>query len=91
MAAKIAARLHRCHDRTSSDLVSIEDISSHGARVICHRSWQPHEHVTLAELIGDFSTDAEVVYCQRLGDDRCAVGLKFERDAYMVSRLAAGW
>ncbi|MFZ0008645.1 MAG: PilZ domain-containing protein [Steroidobacteraceae bacterium] len=83
MPSKIAARLHRCDDRTVSDVVSIEDISSHGARVIGHLSWQPHDHVTLAESIGDFSADAEVVYCQRVGEDMCAVGLKFERDAHV--------
>jgi hypothetical protein len=90
MPAKIAARLHRADDRTFSDVVSIADISSHGARVIGHRFWQPHDHVTLAELIGDFSTEAEVVYCQRLEDDMCAVGLKFQKDAHMsaTGRLA---
>ena len=90
MSSKIAARLHRSDDRTVSDDVSIEDISSHGARVIGHRLWQPHDRVTLAELIGDFSADAKVVYCQRLGDDMCAVGLKFEKDGHMTdtARLA---
>jgi hypothetical protein len=55
----------------------IVNISSHGARVIAHRYWQPHEQLVLIELIGDFHVGAEVVYCQRLDREKCAVGLKF--------------
>jgi hypothetical protein len=55
----------------------IVNISSHGARVIAHRSWQPHDQLVLSELIGDFHVDVEVVYCYRLDRDQCAVGLKF--------------
>ena len=57
----------------------IVNISSHGARVIAHRYWQPHDQLVLTELIGDFHVDAEVVYCHRLERDQCAVGLKFAR------------
>ena len=55
----------------------IVNISSHGARVIAHRYWQPRDRLVLTELIGDFHIDAEVVYCHRLDRDQCAVGLKF--------------
>lgn len=57
--------------------VTIVNISSHGARVLAHRHWQPHEQLVLTELIGDFHVDAEVVYCQRVEHNQCAVGLKF--------------
>jgi hypothetical protein len=33
--------------------------------------------LVLTELIGDFHVDAEVVYCQRVEHNQCAVGLKF--------------
>jgi len=59
------------------ETVMIVNISSHGARVIAHRYWQPHEQLVLSELIGDFHVDAEVVYCHRLDSDQCAVGLRF--------------
>jgi hypothetical protein len=55
----------------------IVNISSHGARVIAHRYWRPHEQLVLTEFVGDFHVDAEVVYCQRLDRDQCAVGLRF--------------
>lgn len=57
--------------------VMIVNISSRGARVLARRYWQPHEQLVLTELIGDFHVDAEVVYCQRVERDQCAVGLKF--------------
>src|SRR5258707_6434337 len=59
------------------ETVMIVNISSQGARVIARRYWQPHDQLVLSELIGDFHVDAEVVYCHRLENDQCAVGLKF--------------
>lgn len=67
----------RLENAVFSESVSIVNISSNGARVITHRSWQPHDHVILFELVGDFHTDAEVIYCQRLRDEEYEVGLKF--------------
>jgi len=68
----------------------IVNISSHGARVLSHRNWQPHEHLVLTELVGgDYHVDAEVVYCQRLDRDQCAVGLKFAK-AIDTQLAAAG-
>ena len=55
----------------------IVNISSRGARVLAHRYWQPREQLVLTELIDDFHVDAEVVYCQRVEHNQCAVGLKF--------------
>ena len=84
MPAKIAGFLQGPNGRTVLNVISIENSSEHGARVITHRFWQPHDHVTLMEVIGDSSVDAEVVYCQRLNDEKYAIGLKFKkrRDVY---------
>ena len=49
----------------------------HGARVLAHRYWQPREQLVLTEFVGGFHVDAEVIYCQRLDGNQCAVGLKF--------------
>ncbi|MGH9206323.1 MAG: PilZ domain-containing protein [Acidimicrobiales bacterium] len=77
MAANVGARLETSDVPRVWENVSIENVSNHGARVITHQSWQPHDHVTLVGLIDDFHADAEVIYCQRLGGNRCAVGLRF--------------
>ena len=76
-AMHLAASLHTRGAPPVVETVMIVNISSHGARVIAHRSWQPHDQLVLSELIGDFHVDAEVVYCHRLDGDQCAVGLKF--------------
>lgn len=55
----------------------IVNISSRGARVLAHRHWQRHEQLVLSELIGDFHVEAEVVYCQPVEVNQCAVGLRF--------------
>jgi hypothetical protein len=72
-----AACLHARGVLPIVETVMIVNISSHGARVITHRSWHPHDQLVLTELIGDFHIDAEVVYCQRLDHEECAVGLRF--------------
>jgi PilZ domain-containing protein len=59
------------------ETVMIVNISSHGARVLAHRYWRPHEQLVLTEFVGGFHVDAEVVYCQRLDRNQCAVGLRF--------------
>jgi hypothetical protein len=81
MAVNLAGLLERSELPICSEVVSIENISNHGARVATHRHWRPHDHVVLMELTGDFHTDAEVIYCQRLRDDAYVVGLRFARAA----------
>src|SRR5205085_11927743 len=62
------------------ETVMIVNISSHGARVLARRHWQPHEQLVLTEVVGGYlHVDAEVVYWQRLDLDQCAVGLKFAK------------
>src|SRR5437016_14597781 len=74
------------------ETVMIVNISSHGARVLAHRQWQPHEQLVLTELVGgDFHVEAEVVYCQRLDRDQCAVGLKFAKTRSEERRVGKEW
>jgi hypothetical protein len=75
----LAARLHTRGVPPVVESVMIVNISSHGARVIAQRAWQPHDQLVLTEMIGSFHVDTEVVYCQRIDRDQCAVGLKFAR------------
>ena len=73
----LAARVHTRGVPPVVETVMIVNISGHGARVIAPRPWQPRDQLVLTELIGSFHVDAEVVYCQRIDRDKCAVGLKF--------------
>jgi hypothetical protein len=71
------ARLQRHGAPLESAAVSVENISSHGARVVTTSPLAVHERLVLGTLLGDFSVDAEVVYCERLSPTRCAIGLRF--------------
>jgi hypothetical protein len=73
----LAGRLEPPDRPLTSEVVSIENLSSHGAQVVTHQNWAPHEHVILMDLIGDFRAEAEVIYCLRLRDDAYVAGLRF--------------
>jgi hypothetical protein len=89
MAVNLAGRLEKPSMPVFSEVVSIKNISSHGARVITHRSWQLHDHAVFIALTDDFRTDAEVVYCHRLRVSTYVVGLRFGRSiADALTRLA---
>ena len=75
-AVSLAGRL-LTGESSIAERVSIENISVHGARVIARREWVPRAHVILAGLGTEFYADAEVVYCERVRDGVCALGLKF--------------
>jgi PilZ domain len=68
------------------DRVMIRNLSTHGARVISGRPWHTRDRVNLSETIGDYHLDAEIVYCERLADNRYAVGLKFSAGANAPAR-----
>jgi hypothetical protein len=71
------ARLQSVSVPSYVEPVSIKNLSSHGARVITTRPLQVHDRVMLIASIGDFHVAGEVIYCQRLNGNRCAVGLSF--------------
>jgi hypothetical protein len=86
-AMNIAARIHVSGVPLIVETVWIENISSHGARIRTQRAWQARDQIVLTGMLGDFRVDAEVVYCQRLGPEECAIGLKFARPV-VTERLA---
>jgi hypothetical protein len=88
MAVNLAGCLEKPSMPAFSEVVSITNISGHGARVITHRNWQPHDHAVLMEFNSDFHTDAEVVYCRRLHDSTYVVGLKF---GHSIAEALARW
>lgn len=58
-----------------------DNISPHGARVISRRCWQLAEQAKVTTVREEFTICGEVVYCQKLEDDRFCVGLKFPESA----------
>ena len=71
----VAVRLERAEsvDADWQEKTYIDDISPHGARVITKHSWQAGDVAKLTSREGRFV--GQVVYCQKLPDDRYAFGV----------------
>ena len=54
-----------------------DNISLHGARIFSQRTWQIDEMVRVTPL-NEKAARGKVVYCQRLPDDRCSIGVRFQ-------------
>jgi hypothetical protein len=52
-----------------------ENVSTHGARVVSGRPWRKNQRLDVRSLPG-FRARARVVYCEPLGRDEFAIGLK---------------
>jgi hypothetical protein len=59
-------------ERTFTDNISI-----HGARIFSRRAWQPGDAVRVTPLNED-SVSAQVVYSQKLANDRYGIGVKLQ-------------
>jgi hypothetical protein len=77
MEVVMAGRLEEVGRDPICSSVTIKNISGQGARVITDRSWKAHQYVHLAEPGGERYLNCEVIYCQTLGNNQYAVGLKF--------------
>lgn len=54
-----------------------DNLSAHGLRVHSRRSWSPGEQVEIIPLKEETPVRGEVVYCQKLDNQRFVVGFKF--------------
>lgn len=65
----------------------IDNISEHGARIFASTPWRLGEQVEVTPATGEASLKAEVVYCQKQGNDKFVVGLKFRHSPGLWSIL----
>jgi len=65
---------------TDGERTFTDNIGAHGARIFSQRAWQPGEVVRITPLNED-SVCAEVVYSQRLPNNRYGIGVKFQDGA----------
>jgi hypothetical protein len=78
MTTGIPARLERPEVLSIDDTASIENISTHGARVSSDRPWRTDERLLLSSSRwGLHTTAARVVYCLPGSGRRFMVGLEF--------------
>jgi hypothetical protein len=60
------------HERTFTD-----NLSAQGLRVHSTRPWHPDEQAEITPVKGETPMHGEVVYCQKVDNDRFFVGFKF--------------
>jgi hypothetical protein len=53
-----------------------QNVSARGMRVATEHIWRPEDRVFLTSSKCSFRAQARVVYCQRMGNNRFAVGLE---------------
>jgi len=53
-----------------------ENVSPHGARILIGREWRPGQHVEVFFPKQRVWSRAQIVYCQRVAENRFAVGVK---------------
>ncbi|MGH9791902.1 MAG: PilZ domain-containing protein [Candidatus Acidiferrales bacterium] len=58
-----------------SEVALTENVSPHGARILCKHHWQANEPVLLTSAPSDLAAHARVVYCQPLRSGEYALGL----------------
>jgi hypothetical protein len=81
MAMSVVARLEIPGEMVAVEPVVIENISTHGARIVANRSCLLHDSVVISDPLGGFRLDARVIYCEDLADGQCAIGLQFREAA----------
>jgi hypothetical protein len=72
----VAAYLVTVEERCVTERVMTENVSSHGARVLTKRRWQPGEQPQLVPLFGKSESPARVVYCQGSTNGHFYLGLE---------------
>lgn len=63
-----------------------DNIGAHGARIFSRHPWQPGDEVMVTP-VNEETTCGNVVYCQRLADDRYGIGVKFQDHIVMWSAM----
>jgi hypothetical protein len=76
----IVVRLTHTQDQPANgaEVTYTDNVSSHGARVVSNRPWQPGEVAQVTSLKDEITIRGKVVYCHKLQDNRYLVGLNFQ-------------
>ena len=72
---QLAAVLSRVNRGFYKESTFTENRSSHGLRVITKKTWRAGARLLVSFAEDDVGEEASVVYCQRLGNKKFAVGL----------------
>ena len=78
-AINVPVRLILPDNSPHSETAHTENVSTHGARVIAGKLWEVGKSALVRSEEGRFEWTGRVVYCERLPDDKFAVGLQRSR------------
>ena len=70
----------------AAERTTTENVSSLGMRVLTRRARDLNERLMIRSLGGDLQTLARVVYCQRVAENRFALGLELSRAVALWAR-----
>ena len=73
---EVAVELARPDASQLREMAIAQNVSARGMRVATEHVWRPGDRVLLSSPEFGFRTQARVVYCQRLENNKFAVGLE---------------
>src|SRR5713101_9206396 len=73
-------------DPAATERTTTENVCSLGIRIFTQRPRDLNERLMISSLVGDVRTLARVVYCQRVAENRFAVGLELSRRVELWAR-----
>ena len=82
----VPVQISNLQDPTATEWTTTENVSSLGIRVLTQRARDLDERLMISSLVGDLRTLARVVYCQRVAENRFAVGLELSRRVELWAR-----
>ncbi len=82
----VAVEILNPQNPSAAERTTTENVSSLGIRVLTQRARDLNERLMISSLVGDLRTLARVVYCQRVAENRFAVGLELSRKVELWAR-----
>jgi PilZ domain-containing protein len=73
---EVEVELARPNASQLKETAMAQNVSARGMRVATEHVWRPGDPVLPSSPESGFRTEARVVYCQRMGNNRFAVGLE---------------
>jgi hypothetical protein len=76
----IVVRLTQAQDQPANgtEVTYTDNVSSHGARVVSNRPWEPGEVAQVTSLKDEITIRGKVVYCHKQQENRYLIGLNFQ-------------
>ena len=73
---EVAVELARPDASHLKEIAVAQNVSAHGMRIVTEDIWLPGKPVLLSSPESGVCTQARVIYCQRMEDNRFALGLE---------------